>query len=187
MDNAQSIWRGEKILLRAIEPRDWETYFAWNEDDDQARSLDAVPFPQSREVVKRWAEDESLKRPENDAFRFVIETLAGEVIGNLNTYGCDRRVGTFFYGVNVRHEHRRNGYAAEAISLVLRYFFDELRYQKVTVKIFDFNERSVRMHEKLGFQQEGRLRRMGYGEGRFYDLLLFGLTAEEFTARAIYA
>ena len=42
---------------------------------------------------------------------------------------------------------------------------------------------SIRLHEKLGFQLEGRLRRMIYTNGQFFDELLFGLTAEEFAAR----
>jgi RimJ/RimL family protein N-acetyltransferase len=181
MDMTHSIWCGEKVLLRAIEPRDWETYFAWNEDDEQARALDAVPFPKSREAVRRWAEEQSLRYPQNDEARLVIATLDGEFVGNLTTYRCDRRVGTFYYGINVRREHRRRGFAAEAIRILLRYYFYELRYQKVTVEIFDFVDASIRLHEKLGFQQEGRLRRMTYGNGRFSDTLLYGLTADEFT------
>ncbi len=34
----------------------------------------------------------------------------------------------------VRREHQRKGYASEAIRLVLRYFFEELRYQKVNAE-----------------------------------------------------
>ncbi|WP_268251865.1 hypothetical protein [Litorilinea aerophila] len=32
----------------------------------------------------------------------------------------------------------------------------------------------------MGFRQEGRLRRMIYTGGQFHDVLLLGLTAEEF-------
>ena len=175
-----SLWRGEKVRLRAVEPADWATYDAWNLDDDQARCLDGVPFPQSREAMKRWAEQEALRRPEDDRFRFVIENGAGEAVGDLTTHDCDPRAGTFSYGLNVRRGHRRQGYASEAIWLVLRYFFRELRYQKVTVQVFDFNEASIRLHEQLGFRFEGRLRRMTFGDGQFSDALVYGLLAEEF-------
>ncbi|HEX5943871.1 MAG TPA: GNAT family protein, partial [Anaerolineales bacterium] len=63
---------------------------------------------------------------------------------------------------------------------VLRYYFRELRYQKVTIMIYSFNERSIRLHEKLGFKLEGRLRRMVYTNGTFYDELFFGMIIEEF-------
>ena len=49
-----------------------------------------------------------------------------------------------------------------------------------SVSIYEFNERSIKLHESLGFKQEGRLRRMVYTNGKFYDEIHFGMTAEEF-------
>jgi len=82
--------------------------------------------------------------------------------------------------VAVKSEHQRQGYAAEVIQLVLRYFFDELRYQKATVQIHADNSASIRLHEKLGFQLEGRLRRIVFNHGQYFDGLMYGLTVEEF-------
>jgi RimJ/RimL family protein N-acetyltransferase len=65
---------------------------------------------------------------------------------------------------------------------VLRFYFQELGYQKATVHIYDFNHASLRLHERLGFQVEGRLRRMGFTEGRHFDWIVMGLTREEFDA-----
>ena len=98
------------------------------------------------------------------------------------THHCDRRTGTFSYGVAVRQEHRGKGYAAEAVLLILRYFFEELRYQKVTVHIHSDNVSSVRLHERLGFQLEGRQRRMIFTQGEYLDDLIYGMTVEEFHA-----
>ncbi len=97
----------------------------------------------------------------------------------LNTPCCDRRNGTFMYGLGIGREHRRRGYALEATGLVLRYFFEELRYQKGTVHVYGFNEASVRLHEKAGFTMEGRIRRMVYTDGEYHDEIVFGMTAEE--------
>jgi RimJ/RimL family protein N-acetyltransferase len=178
-----SFWQGEKVRLRAIEPSDWETYFAWNQDDEQARALNFIPFPQSQESVKRFAEKAALKEPEGDNFRFVIENTAQEVVGDITIYGCDQRTGNFSWGLNVKREHRRKGYASQALTLVMRYYFQELRYQKVTVPIHSFNEPSIKLHEKLGFQQEGCIRRAVFTEGRYFDELIYGLTREEFLAK----
>lgn len=177
------VWQGERVRLRAIEPADWSAYFAWNQDDGQARSLSDVPFPQSEEAVRQWAARESTRQPEEDSFRFVIENGAGEVVGDLTAHHCDRRVGAFSYGVSIRREQRRNGYAAEAIRLALRYYFQELRYQKATVHVYSFNEASARLHEALGFTLEGRIRRTVYTNGAHFDELVYGITAEEFAAR----
>ena len=182
MDTSASIWQGERVRLRAIEPDDWAIYFAWNQDDDQSRRVSAIPFPQSAEAVRHWAQQEATRKPEGDAFRFAIENEMGEVVGDLTTHNCDARVGSFSYGITIRREHRRNGYAAEAIALVLRYYFRELRYQKATVTVFSFNESSARLHEKLGVRLEGRMRRTQFTDGALHDELIYGITAEEFAA-----
>src|SRR5262245_33507294 len=128
-----SIWQGQRVRLRAIEPADWAVYFAWNADDEQARGVAQIPFPQSAEAVRQWVLKESTRQPEGDAFRFVIESADGEVVGDLTTHDCDPRVGAFSYGITIRREQRRQGFAADAIGVVLHYYFRELRYQKVTV------------------------------------------------------
>lgn len=75
-----SIWQGKTIRLRAIEPSDWETYFAWDQDDEQSRALYFIPFPPSQVGAKRVAEEASSKRQEGDNFRFVIENNDKEIV-----------------------------------------------------------------------------------------------------------
>lgn len=179
---ADSIWQGKRVRLRAVEPSDWEVFFAWNQDDDQARRLYFIPFPLSAEATRRQAEENATKRPESDSYNLVIENREGVAVGGIGTHDCDRRTGTFSYGLNVLSAHRRNGYASEAVRILARYFFHELRYQKLTVGIYDFNEPSIQLHERLGFQREGCLRRMGFTDGHHFDLLMYGITAEEFEA-----
>ncbi len=88
-----------------------------------ARNLAAVLFPRSEESARRWAEADSRRQPEDHHFRFVIENKTGEVVGDLTTHHCDARVGTFAYGISIRHDQRGKGYAKEAIRLVLHYYF----------------------------------------------------------------
>jgi RimJ/RimL family protein N-acetyltransferase len=177
-----NIWEGTCVRLRAVEPDDWQHFAAWDLDSETARADDQVYFPRSSVGTRRWTEAEALRAPDNDTFRWVIETLDGTFAGTINSHTCERRNGTFSYGIAVRREHQRKGYASEAIRLVLSYFFDELRYQKVVAHVYSFNEPSLHLHERLGFQREGCLRRMIYTNGQFFDQVMFGLTAEEFAA-----
>ena len=185
MEQPPSIWRGERVRLRAIEPGDWETYHAWNFDDSMTRSLWQSPFPQSREAGKRWAEGAANAPPNGDNFRFTVEALAtGEVVGDVTMHDCDRRPGIFSLGIGIKAGERRRGYAAEAITIVLRYYFEELRYQKAFVGVYSFNEASLGLFARLGFVQEGRQRRMVYTQGQYFDTIWLGLTVEEFAAQA---
>jgi RimJ/RimL family protein N-acetyltransferase len=179
-----SIWQGERVRLRAVEPEDWKIFNQWDLDSDMARDCYWVPFPKSQEAARKWALDLSLEAPKGDAFSFVIENHKGEFVGNINPHDCDPRSGTFKYGLAIRREFQRQGYASEAIRLVLRYFFQELRYQKVTVDIYAFNEASIKLHEKLGFQHEGRVRRVYFTNGEYHDSLILGMTREEYEEHA---
>lgn len=178
-----NIWQGTRVRLRGIEPEDASTFFAWDQDTEMTRRLYFIPFPTSEERQRRWAERMATAEPSGDTFHFVIETLGGEMVGSISTHRCEPRHGTFDYGVAVHAQQRRRGYASEAIVLLLRYYFRELRYQKVTAHVYSFNEPSIRLHERLGFQQEGRLRRMIHTDGQYFDEVIFGMTAEEFAAR----
>ena len=179
-----SVWEGETIRLRAIVAEDWLAFDAWDRDDEANRASYMIPFPRSAESTRRWAEEAATQDGRDDQYRWMIERHDGVPVGTINTHSCDRRHGTFSYGIAIGVGHRGHGYAAQAIRLVLRFYFEELRYQKVTVHVYGFNDGSRRLHERLGFQAEGRLRRMTYSKGTFHDTLVYGLTAEEFAAGA---
>src|SRR5690606_15300495 len=107
----------------------------------------------------------------------------GTQVGVIGAHHTDRRNGTFMYGLAIREEFQRKGYATEAILLLMRYFFDELRYQKCNVDVYAWNESSIQLHEKLGFTKEGQIRRAIYTMGNYHDRLMYGMTIEEFRER----
>jgi RimJ/RimL family protein N-acetyltransferase len=176
-----NIWQGQRVRLRAVEPGDWAIFDRWDQDSEAARLCYHIEFPRSQEGTKKFAA-EAATEPKSQAYRWMIETLDGVPVGTINTHSCDPRHGTFGYGLAIARESWRQGYASEAICLVLAYYFRELRYQKVTAHVYAFNEGSIRLHEKLGFQLEGRLRRMVFTDGAYHDELIFGMTLEEFEA-----
>ena len=130
----RSLWQGKLVRLRAIEPGDWETYFAWDFDDQQTRALYFIPFPKSREAARRWVEQESTRPIGDDNRRFTIARVADDaVVGDITVHDADPRVGTFTYGIAIKRGEQRKGYASEAILLLLRYYFQERRDRKSVV------------------------------------------------------
>jgi RimJ/RimL family protein N-acetyltransferase len=177
-----NFWRGGKIRLRAIEQKDLDDIVASTEEPDTEldRYEDVIHFPISQQKDRDNLESLAQKGGTDDYFFWVIEDLQGNKVGFINTFDCEQRSGTFKYALIIKRRYWGHGYAREAIQIVLRYYFRELRYQKVTVMIYSFNERSIRLHERLGFKLEGRLRRMVYTNGKFYDELFYGMFIEEF-------
>ena len=175
-----NLWTGHLVRLRAVEPRDWEAFHANDLDTESQRAGWSIQFPRSEAASKDWAERVAKAEPLGDNVRFAIENGQGELVGTINTQHCNVHAGTFSYGIALFRPHWRKGYAREAIQLVLRYYFGELRYQKVNAQVYSFNEASARLHESLGFRLEGRLRQMGFTNGQPFDELHYGLTREEF-------
>lgn len=175
-----NFWQGEQIILRGIQPEDAEHFYRWNLDSERGRNLDFLWPPISLAGVRAWTAKQATQRMENDTFHWVITTLEQEPVGAISTHHCSPRNGTFSYGIDIAREYRRRGYAAAAIKLVLHYYFEHLRYQKVTVNINADNVASQQLHLQMGFIEEGRLRRMVYTQGQYVDSIWYGLTREEF-------
>lgn len=175
-------WQGKLVRLRALEPDDAEHFYNLNLERDTDRSLFMVYPPSSMASQRAWVERASQEGfGEGQSFRFIIEALdSGQVVGTIDTHHCDPRVGTFAYGLSVREQYRGRGYASEAILMVLRYYFFELRFQKANPMVYGFNDASKRLHEKLGFVLEGTRRRSAFSNGVFHDVILYGMTIEEF-------
>jgi len=175
-------WEGSLIRLRAVEAGDAEAHYRFNLSDDYGL-IDRIYPPGSLARVQEWANKQALAGFEDQTYSFQMESIeSGELVGGIATHDCDQRVGILSYGLHVFDQHRGRGYAREAICLVLRYYFRELRYQKANIPVYDINEASKRLHESLGFQREAVLRRSVYTGGEFSDLIWYGLTIEEFRA-----
>ncbi|MBM7619646.1 RimJ/RimL family protein N-acetyltransferase [Bacillus tianshenii] len=175
-----NIWKGSLVRLRPIQPSDWEKFHKDGSDSEIARLNDVIYGPRTEEGTRQWTEAESEKGWDGHHFRLAIENFDGELVGSISTDKCDPRHGTFSYGVSVFREYWKKGYASDAVRIVIRYFFDELRYQKVNANVYSFNEGSIRLHKNLGFTEEGRLRSMVYTNGHYHDMLVFGLLKDEF-------
>ncbi len=175
-----SFWQGRLVCLRPPTGADWETICAEEEDSEGIRAFEAgIQPPRSPEQLK-----ESLDRYAREGrpgmLGFAVESLAGELVGSANIRDWQNRQGTFTFAIRIYRAYRHRGYAADAVRILLRYGFYELRCQKANSATLASNEASIALHCALGFRQEGRIRRNCYTDGRYQDELLFGMTREEF-------
>ncbi|TDF99188.1 GNAT family N-acetyltransferase [Paenibacillus piri] len=176
---AYHYWQGKYVVLRAMKASDQSLFESF--DDEIARNVDAIYWPQSERRRSDWLEGE-LKPRQDDTFRWIAENRQGEVVGTIDTFACSRRNGTFKYGIALAPEHRNKGYATEMIAMVIRYYFYEMNYQKVTPHVYSFNQASIKLHEKMGFRKEGQLRNMVYTDGEYFDEIHYGMTRADFDA-----
>ena len=169
--------RGEKVILRAIELEDLERCHRWMNDPDVTQFL-STRFPLSLQQERKWIEQE--RDPMRD-LALAIETLEGVHIGNCGLHGIhavDRSAGL---GISIGEKsHWSQGYGTDAMLTLCGFGFGQMNLHRIWLYVFDFNARGIRCYEKCGFQHEGRLREAIFRHGKYRDVLVMGILAEEF-------
>jgi RimJ/RimL family protein N-acetyltransferase len=154
-EGAMNIWVGEKVKLRAFEAEDAEYNFqSWN-DSNNLKNRAFLKLPSSKCVTSYFAQKDAETGPIESDFHFIIENMNGETVGDIGTSECDFRFGTFTFGYEIIEQYRRNGFASEAILLMLRYYFYAFRFNKAWTSVYDFNIPSNSLLAKIGFHKEG--------------------------------
>jgi RimJ/RimL family protein N-acetyltransferase len=181
----KNCFTGQRVRLRAFEPEDMEIWAAEdkNRDTEKDRCDDMIQLPRAAWKLKEDFPTRLRREGEMETFRFIIENLEGEAVGSINAHSVDARMGTFSYGLGVYHQHRHKGYASEAVLLLMRFYFMELRMHKCNVAVYAFNEASLGLHDHLGFVREGVRRECCYTKGRYWDDVEFGMTRAEFEGK----
>ena len=182
-DYSHYFWQGKKIRLRPWRLEDAELRFMASLDSPTlALHQDGIVLPTSVELQKAWLE-KTAGLKDDGMIRFAMENLNGDTVGWVTLHSRDQKNGTFGFGVAVYRDYRGQGNAVDAVRIVLKYGFWEQRYQKCNSACLHSNVASIRMHAKLGFIEEGRIRRNCFFNGTYHDEVLFGMTREEFDAR----
>ena len=109
----------------------------------------------------------------------------GEICGLVNLDGLDFPNSHAEIGIAITDKLQRGqGFAGEALQLLLDFAFGELNLQRIWCRIISGNDPSVRLFTRTGFVQEGVLRQHVRRSGSFRDMLVFGLLRDEYKALA---
>jgi RimJ/RimL family protein N-acetyltransferase len=182
MSERMNYWRGEHIELRRPTPTDIDNIVAdFENTDSEAEWLaDLLHLPRSAQACREHWERIAKEPPRGDECNLVIVDFSGRLCGFINVFDASARSGGFSYGISMLPEYRGLGYAAEAVRLILDFYFNHLRYHRCGIHIYDYNPRSIRFHEKLGFVQCGHQHECDFFDGEYHDSLLYEMLADNF-------
>jgi ribosomal-protein-alanine N-acetyltransferase len=171
---------GRRLLLRIPEPADASAIALALRDRKVTRPI-TLPARYSirdaREFIRRSRQG---RKDGSKCSLSIILRRSGELIGGcgLDQIRFDHR--NAHVGYWIARPHWGKGYASEAASMLIRAGFRELGLHRVHTGVFPDNPRSIRVLRRLGFRTEGRARQAGLVDGRYRDLVLFGLVRSEF-------
>lgn len=179
----QPLLRGEKVRLTAFRASDVDTFTSWYQDDRFVRLLQNSPAaPNTEQEWKQFYE--GLPKRKNE-FHFAVRPLEGdELLGwiGLDDVMWNHQVGWIVIGFGDA-QNRGQGYGYDALSLLLRFAFNELNLHRVTLSVFEYNQPAIGLYEKIGFVREGTQREMLRRDGQRFDMYVYGLLEEEWRNR----
>jgi diamine N-acetyltransferase len=171
----RSPFEGALVRLRAIEEDDLGQINEALWDPEVSQHM-AIAWPEAVAQTREFFE--RVRASESDVV-LAIETLAGELVGCVGLHGIDPRTRQGELGIWIARPHWDKGYGTDATRTMCRFGFREMNLQRVSLRVYETNPRGRRAYEKVGFKEEGRLRRGHFVDGRYVDVLVMGLLAEE--------
>jgi RimJ/RimL family protein N-acetyltransferase len=163
--------------LAAVAEEDLATVAPWWSNAEFARMASDDPVvPQRVDEVKEWFLSK-------DRWRITMGIRLNEgdeLIGFLKiaVLSWPHRFAEIGVGIG-EPAHWGQGYGEEAMRLGIDMAFRELNMHRLQLTVFSYNDRAIRMYERLGFTREGTLRESLRRDGVWYDTLLFGLLARD--------
>jgi RimJ/RimL family protein N-acetyltransferase len=172
---------GKFVLLRKPEEDDLDFLLAVFQDPDYRRFIGGDPLEREKRLK------DQILRAAQGLFSYDANLYA--IVCRLKD-GC--RVGCIFFNkVSWRNrnatldvfflkEERATMAVMDAYVAAIEYAFLDLGLHKVIGYVYAFNERLVKIHKKLGVPIEQRLIEHVYRDGRYHDVLAFGMLEPEF-------
>ena len=174
---------GERVELRRHSRENYRLYGEWYADPEIWRLTSWSAAPMSPRAVERLFEDRE-HSPTEDSFAIHLKDER-EPIGVISLMNISEVNSSAELSIIVGHpEDRHHGYGAEAIATLLDYAFSERGLNRVGLSVFEFNEDAISTYTKLGFREDGRLRRALSRDGAFHDAILMSVLKEEWVPRS---
>ena len=162
---------GEKVSLHLIEKDGVGSLHLWLTDPTFTGTLE--PFPQ---MTKNELE-KTFKDLNNEQWWW-IRTQNSAYTGYLSNRLRDGHQEINFL---IDPEARKQGYATEAVHVIIDYLFTSYDIVRIQAETHPENTAAIRVLDKNGFTQEGVLRKNVFTMGAWRDSLLFSILRDEWT------
>lgn len=171
---------GERLYLRPLEPEDAEgAYPAWLNDAEVCAGNSHHLLPYSREGAREFIRNLSLNR---DQLTLAIVLREGhQHVGNIALQKWDRLGRSAEFAILLGERSCwGTGVGFEAARLALAHGFAAMDLHRIHCGTYADNAGMIALAKKLGMREEGRRREAAFKDGRFVDVVEFGLLMNEY-------
>lgn len=165
---------GEKIILRRIELAD-AVSIAGNANIIEVIEAIHLPNPYTTKDAEEYVSKTKGYWETKKEAQFGIEDKESKkVVGMIGLMDLDFESKHAEIGYWLGKEHWGKGLASEALKMIVKYAFEDLKLKKVFAKVAARNVSSNKLLERNGFVLEGKLRQQGMYFGQLDDEMIWG-------------
>ncbi len=147
--------KGKNIQLRALEPEDLHFLFK-TENNESFWEVSHTQTPFSKFLLKQYLENAHLDIFEAKQLRLIIEeNTTNKSVGMIDVFDFNPQHKRAGIGILINTEYKKNGFASEALSLLIDYCFTHLNLHQLYANITSDNEKSVSLFSKHNFKEIG--------------------------------
>ena len=169
---------GEKIYLREIEISDSDNIIRWrNQEDVKKYFISQETF--TREGHLEWIHNFVAA---GKAVQFIIiDKKTDKPLGSVYLRDLDYKNSKCEFGIFIgEKDYLGYGIGTEAAVLIMKYAFEELKMNKVFLRVLADNLRAIQSYLKAGFQLEGTFKQDVCINGKFTDVIFMAILQEEY-------
>ncbi len=138
-------------------------------------------FPLTEEQLDQYLEGANDINKSDRLIYKAIEICTDTIVGHISLGGIDRvnrsgRIGKVLIGSS---SNRGKGIGEGMLKAILKIGFEELKLHRISLGVFDFNERAIRCYEKVGFSREGLLRDARRFKDYYWNLIEMSMLEHE--------
>lgn len=178
------------VLLRDATPADadarvrWLVSGEWRQYDAPWEDAGVVYTPELLERHRQKFIAECAQALPTPRTRALIATRDDIPIGRVTRYAHARSTQTWCIGIDICEDAYLNrGLGATALRLWIEYLFTHSTIHRLGLDTWSLNPRMKRVAEKVGLVYEGAQRQVLEWQGRWLDLLHFGILQSEWEKR----
>lgn len=172
--------KGDKVILRPMRRDYLEKYTEFlNDVELLLLSSDSAPMPMEYERVVA-AFEAHLAKSRGELIWFGIEVQGGKFVGQCILHHFDHAARACELGITIGDgDYINRKYGRDAVALLTRYAFRLLNMQKVWLTVNGTNERAQKAFRHAGYEEEARLRRHIWLDGKYDDLVYMSCFRED--------
>jgi RimJ/RimL family protein N-acetyltransferase len=172
--------KGDRVYLGPVKREYIDSYLKWLNDPAITQFL-SMFLPLTRMMEEDWIEN--LKN-RNDTIAFGIlipdENDVEKLIGNCGLHAIDWKNRVAEVGIIIgEKEYQSKGYGTEAMEILINYGFKTVNLNRIQLRVYEFNSRAINSYKKIGFVEEGRMRKAVFINGEYHDIIIMSILQDE--------